>query len=297
MAWKGRDIISIRDFSRKDVESVIARSRRMERRPKRSLEGRTLASLFFEPSTRTKLSFETAMHSLGGSAVGFASPKGTSVEKGETLSDTIRVAEGYSDCIVMRHPQEGAARLAAEVSLKPVINAGDGANQHPSQTFLDVYFMHKSFRGIDGLTVGLIGDLKYGRTTHSLALALSHFDVKLRLISPQNLRMPQNIISDVKKRMDVEETESLSLDGLDVVYMTRIQQERFPDVEEYEKVKGVYVLTKERASSIDGIIMHPLPRVDEIAKEVDALEQAKYFEQAACGVPVRMALLEMVIKG
>ncbi len=198
---------------------------------------------------------------------------------------------------MIRHPQEGAARLAAELSSKPVINAGDGSNQHPSQTFLDLYCMSKNFGSLKGLSIGLVGDLKYGRTTHSLALGLSHYAPKLRLISPPNLAMPHHILDEISGKAKVEETDKLNLAGLDIVYMTRIQKERFPDLEEYEKVKGLYVLNRERASKIRGIIMHPLPRVDEILTEVDSLKQAKYFEQAACGVPVRMALLEMVVRG
>lgn len=297
MGWKGRDIISIREFSRKDIDEVLKRSSEMDRKPKKSLAGKKLSTIFFEPSTRTRLSFETAMHNLGGDVIGFNESKGTSVEKGESLVDTVKIVERYSDCIVMRNPLEGSARLAAETSSIPVINAGDGSNQHPTQTFLDLYCIKKNFGKIEGLKIGLVGDLKYGRTAHSLALGLSHYVDSLRLISPSNLSMPSHISKEVSMRTKLDERTDLKLDGLDVVYMTRIQKERFPDLEEYEKTKGVYVLTKERASKINGIIMHPLPRVDEISQEVDSLKQAKYFEQAACGIPVRMALLEMVMKG
>lgn len=297
--WKGRDIISIRELSREDIETVIRKAK--EIRPHGELlRGKILASLFFEPSTRTRLSFASAMQQLGGQVVGFASAEASSQAKGESLKDTIQIVEKYADVIVLRHPLEGSARLAADVTKLPVINAGDGANQHPTQTLLDLFTIEKFHGRIDGLKIGLIGDLKYGRTVHSLATALTRFeDIKLRLISPPTLRMPPQVLRELKSKVDYTETEALDLRDLDVVYMTRIQKERFPDIEEYEKVKGAYVLNAETCQPLkeDAIILHPLPRVDEIAPEVDALKQAKYFEQARSGIPVRMAILSLVLLG
>lgn len=297
--WQGRDIISIRDFSRAEIETVLEAAGRAHADPD-ALRNRIMASLFFEPSTRTQLSFTSAMERLGGKVIGFASGTTTSQTKGETLQDTVRMAEGYADVIVIRHPLDGSARLAADSASVPVINAGDGANQHPTQTLLDLYAMQRCHGHIDGLTVGLVGDLKYGRTVHSLATALTRFEkIALRLISPPTLRMPPSVLHALASAVDYQEEEALDLSGLDVVYATRIQKERFPDIEEYEKVKGAYVIDLEacRALRADAIILHPLPRVDEIAREVDALPQAKYFEQAHGGIPVRMALLQLVLKG
>ncbi len=299
-SWLGRDIISIRELDREDIETVLRRAEEIRPDPEH-LRGKVMASLFFEPSTRTQLSFATAMERLGGSVIGFAGTEATSVAKGESLRDTIKMAEHYADVIVIRHPLEGSARYAADLAEVPVINAGDGANQHPTQTLLDLFTIERSFGRIDGLQVGLVGDLKYGRTVHSLAIALTKFEgVRLRLISPPNLRMPPKILKEeLEGRIAYEEREELDLRGLDVVYMTRIQRERFPDVEEYEKVKGAYVLTPEVCEQLEpeAIILHPLPRVDEIAPEVDELPQARYFEQAAGGVPVRMALLSLILRG
>lgn len=295
--WDLEDVISIREFTRSHIETVIQTAKLAVSKPP-NLTGKVMGSLFFEPSTRTQLSFASAMERSGGEVIGFSSPEGTSVKKGETLADTIRMAEGYSDIIVIRHPLEGSARLAADVAQVPIINAGDGANQHPTQTLLDLFTIDKHHNHIDGLTIGLIGDLKYGRTVHSLMTALTNFDdVTLRLISPPNLRMPQTLLSEVEAKITYFEEEELNIEGLDVAYMTRIQKERFPDIEEYEKVKGAYVLTKEVAKQLSAhaIIMHPLPRVDEIALEVDSLPQAKYFDQAKNGIPVRMALLALLL--
>jgi aspartate carbamoyltransferase catalytic subunit len=260
-----------------------------------------MASLFFEPSTRTQLSFATAMERLGGSVIGFSGVEGTSIQKGESLYDTIKMVERYADVIVIRHPLEGSARFAADVAQIPVINAGDGANQHPTQTLLDLFTIRRFCGRLDGLSIGMVGDLKYGRTVHSLATALTHFEgVKLRLISPPLLRMPPRILEEeLRGKIEFEETEELELSDLDVVYMTRIQRERFPDVEEYERVKGAYILDLEACRQLkpEAIILHPLPRVGEIDPEVDRLPQAKYFEQAASGVPVRMALLSLILLG
>ena len=303
--WKGRDVISIRDFKKEDIEHVLKTAERLERELKdegalKYAGGKILATLFFEPSTRTRLSFESAMHRLGGSVIGFSEASSTSVKKGESLRDTIKTVEQYSDVIVIRHPKEGAARLAAEVADIPVINAGDGSNQHPTQTLLDLYTIKRTFGRIDGLKIGLLGDLKYGRTVHSLSEALTHYDVELYLISPELLKMPKHIVEDLRnKGVKIYETSDLEsvIPELDVLYATRIQKERFPDEQEYLKVKGSYVITldllKNAKESLK--IMHPLPRVDEIHPSVDASKHAIYFRQVFSGVPVRMALLGLTL--
>ena len=303
--WKGRDVISIRDFSKDDIEYVLSTAERLEKelKEKGSLEyakGKILATLFFEPSTRTRLSFESAMHRLGGSVIGFAEASTSSVKKGESLRDTIKTVEQYSDVIVIRHPKEGAARLAAEVAEIPVINAGDGSNQHPTQTLLDLYTIKREFGKIDGLKIGLLGDLKYGRTVHSLSEALSHYDVELYLISPALLRMPRHIVEELKEKgVKVHETSDLEsvIGELDVLYVTRIQKERFPDEQEYLKVKGSYVIDLEILRKVKETlkIMHPLPRVDEIHPSVDSTKYAIYFRQVFSGIPVRMALLALTL--
>lgn len=304
MGWTGRDVVSIRDFSKEDIEFVLKVAERLEGelREKGSLDyakGKILATLFFEPSTRTRLSFESAMHRLGGSVIGFSSASTTSVKKGESLADTIKTVEQYSDVIVLRHPLEGAARLAAEVADIPVINAGDGSNQHPTQTLLDLYTIKRAFGRIDGLKIGLLGDLKYGRTVHSLAEALAFYDVELYLISPELLRMPDHIVEELREKITVHETTNIEsvIPKLDVIYVTRIQRERFPDEEEYLRVKGSYqvnlsLLTRARENLK---VMHPLPRVDEIHPEVDSSRHALYFRQVFSGVPVRMALLGLTL--
>ncbi len=303
--WKGRDVISIRDFSKEDIEYVLNTAERLEKelKEKGSLEyakGKILATLFFEPSTRTRLSFESAMHRLGGSVIGFAEASTSSVKKGESLRDTIKTVEQYSDVIVIRHPKEGAARLAAEVAEIPVINAGDGSNQHPTQTLLDLYTIKHEFGKIDGLKIALLGDLKYGRTVHSLSEALSHYDVELYLISPDLLRMPRHIVEELKEKgVKVYETSDLEsvIGELDVLYVTRIQKERFPDEQEYLKVKGSYVIDLEILKKAKETlkIMHPLPRVDEIHPSVDPTKHAIYFRQVFSGIPVRMALLALTL--
>jgi len=302
------DVVSINDFSRKDIEVVLAKAAQMEKtaasKKQKILAGKTVASLFFEPSTRTRLSFETAIQNLGGKVIGFSEVGATSTKKGETLSDTIRMVSGYSDMIVMRHNIEGAARRAAEISNRPVVNAGDGSNQHPTQTLLDLYTIKKEFGKIDGISIGVVGDLKYGRTVHSLAYALALFNkVKLYCIAPESLKMPEYIIEDIEKKVQVKETDKVEkfLTELDVLYSTRIQQERFPDAVEYEKVKNVYILNKEnlRNTKKSFRIMHPLPRVNEISTDIDDTPAALYFEQARNGIPVReaiLALLSMVRK-
>lgn len=303
--WKGRDVISIRDFSKKDIEHILKTAEKLENELKKRgaldyAKGKILATLFFEPSTRTRLSFESAMHRLGGNVIGFAEASTSSVKKGESLRDTIKTVEQYSDVIVIRHPKEGAARLAAEVAEIPVINAGDGSNQHPTQTLLDLYTIKKEFGGIDGLKIGLLGDLKYGRTVHSLSEALAFYDVELYLISPELLKMPRHIIEELREKgVKIYETSDLEkvIGELDLLYVTRIQKERFPDEQEYLKVKGSYVIDCALlARAKEGLkIMHPLPRVDEIHPEVDKSKHAIYFRQVFSGVPVRMALLGLTL--
>jgi len=299
------DIVSISDFSRADIEFVLKEAAKMEKLPeskkKGLLKGKTIASLFFEPSTRTRLSFETAIQNLGGKVIGFADSKVTSTKKGESLSDTIRILSGYADILVMRHWIEGAARRAAEVSEKPIVNGGDGANQHPTQTLLDLYTIQKQFGKIDGLNIGMLGDLKYGRTVHSLLYALAKFKgVKVFLIAPESLAMPQNILDYVKGKVGVKQTEKMEefLPELDVLYATRIQKERFVDEFEYEQIKNVYVLGKQilKHTKPGFKIMHPLPRVNELKPELDSTDAALYFEQAKNGIPVREALLN-ILKG
>src|SRR5216117_1961174 len=271
-------------------------------RRSRSLDGKILATLFFEPSTRTRLSFESAMARLGGRVLGFSGTEGTSVQKGETLADTIRMVEAYSDVIVLRHPQEGAARLAAEFTDKPVINAGDGAGQHPTQTLLDLYTIWDEKGSIEGQNVTLVGDLRYGRTVHSLTYALAELGAHLTFVSPPTLEMPREILEHVKERgLTFRVTNRLEdvVREADVLYVTRIQRERFPDPQEYEAVAGSYRIDEAilRDAKRGLIIMHPLPRLSEIAPEVDRTKHAVYFKQASNAVPVRMALLDLILGG
>lgn len=296
------DIISIRDLSKAKINHILKVSKDMEKIEKRKnkyLHGKILATLFFEPSTRTRFSFETAMEKMGGNSIGFSESGTTSISKGESLKDTIKTMESYADAIVIRHPREGSARLAANVSILPVINAGDGSNQHPTQTLLDLYTIKRETGGLKK-NIALIGDLKYGRTVHSLAYALSMFGARMTFISPRGLEMPKEVIYDLSKfNTQIEETNDLegAIPDCDVLYVTRIQQERFPDPEEYEKVKGEYKITLQTLESAkkDAIILHPLPRVDEIAPEVDGTKHARYFKQVHYGLPVRMALLGLVM--
>ncbi len=259
------------------------------------LQGKVLANMFFENSTRTRMSFETAMKRLGGSVLNFSSI-GTSVSKGETLYDTMQMIDGYADIAAIRHPRQGAAQYSADAVGIPILNAGDGAGNHPTQTMLDLFTIRQAHGTLEGLNVVLVGDLRYGRTVHSLSHALVRFGASLTLVSPSSLKMPAEIVSDLEAHgADVTETQSLDdqISEADVIYMTRIQKERFPDEEEYAKVAGIYrVESSNLAGAKKGmVIMHPLPRVDEIAPSVDSTEFAKYFEQAFNGVPTRMALL------
>src|SRR5438445_632474 len=304
-SFQGRDVLSIRDFTPADIQLVLRTARKMvpiatgEKRS-RSLEGKILSTLFYEPSTRTRLSFESAMARLGGRALGFSSAEGTSVQKGETLADTIRMVEAYSDAIVLRHPHEGAARLAADFTEKPVINAGDGAGQHPTQTLLDLYTIWDEKGSFEGQSVTLVGDLKYGRTAHSLAYALAELGAHLTFVSPPTLEMPPEILEQVKEKglsfRAAHRLEAVIRDT-DVLYVTRIQKERFPDPQESEPVAGSYRVDMDvlRDAKRGLIIMHPLPRVTEIAPEVDRTKHAVYFKQAFNAVPVRMALLDLIL--
>ncbi len=294
--FSGRDIISIRDLNRSEIETILERSGEMISFKKPVLQGNILGLLFFEPSTRTRLSFEVAMKRLGGDIIGFSDSQLTSIAKGESLRDTIKTVESYTDIIVIRHSNEGSARLAAEVSKKPVINAGDGPNQHPTQTLLDLYTIKSELDKLD-VNVTLMGDLKYGRTVHSLAYALAMFDANISLISPKGLEMPEEVVEDLRAAgAKVNISNNLDISDAQVLYVTRIQKERFPDPEEYEKVKGTYKITPESLEGArkDLIILHPLPRVHEISPDIDRTRHARYFEQVANGVPVRMAVLGLV---
>jgi len=296
-----KDLISIKDLSKEELLFLINTAETMEQEDcSELLRGRILATLFFEPSTRTRLSFESAMKRLGGSVIGFADPKVTSSQKGESLADTIKMIEGYADIIVMRHPIEGSARLAAETAKIPVINGGDGANQHPTQTIVDLFTIKKTQGKLDELHIAMIGDLKFGRTVHSLAIALSHFKVKLYFVSPESLRMPEHILEALRKNnilfSEHEKLEDI-IPLVDIMYVTRIQKERFPDIMEYEKVKNAYIIKKEtiQRAKLNMKILHPLPRVNEIHTDVDETPHAYYFQQAHNGVLVRMALLAIMI--
>jgi aspartate carbamoyltransferase catalytic subunit len=302
LKFQGRDIISIEDFSREEITYILDKSKTMESIATQGsdmLKGKILATLFFEPSTRTRLSFEAAMLKLGGSVIGFAEAELASVRKGENLADTVRTVENYADVIALRHPLDGAAKLAAELSKAPVINAGSGSEEHPTQALIDLYTMQKDKGAIDGLKIALVGDLRYGRTVHSLAYALSLYKIDLYLVSPESLRMRREVLRTIKNKIRVTEGSNLEkvIPEVDVLYVTRIQKERFPDPVEYAKVKGVYKVNLETLSNAkkDLIILHPLPRVDEIAAEVDKTPQARYFQQVWNGVVVRMALLSLVL--
>jgi aspartate carbamoyltransferase catalytic subunit len=295
-------LISAKQLSRGDIEAVLDRAAEIDADPG-AVAGThadtLLGLLFFEPSTRTKMSFDTAMKRLGGRTIDMGSVESSSVKKGESLADTVRVIEGYADAIVLRHPSEGSAKLASEFVDIPVVNAGDGAGQHPSQTLLDLYTIRQN-AGLDDLTIGIMGDLKYGRTVHSLAHALTNFDASQHFISPESLRLPRSVRYDLHEAgAKVREHTELDavLETLDVLYVTRIQRERFPDENEYRQVAGEYRIDAEllEAASDDLTVMHPLPRVDEIAPDVDDTDYATYFEQAHNGVPVRMALLDEML--
>ena len=307
MTWKGRSIVSILDFKRSELEELFQEARIMEEqlskgKVEKILSDRIVAMAFFEPSTRTRLSFETAAKRLGASVIGFTGEEAISVAKGENLADTIRMLSSYADLIVLRHRYEGAALYASKVSSVPVINGGDGRQHHPTQAMLDLYTVARELGRIDGLVYGVLGDLRYGRAAASFILGLTRFNPrKVYLISPPNLGLRREVRMLVEEQgLPVEEASLEEVVGeLDVLYVTRVQKERFPDPEEYERVKGAYRITP---SILEGakesmIIMHPLPRVDEIDHRVDSTRHARYFKQAAYGIPVRMAILKLVLAG
>jgi len=302
LEFEGRDVISIKDFSREEIDYILKIAQAMEPialKGSDMLRGKILATLFFEPSTRTRLSFEAAMHKLGVSTIGFAEAEIASVKKGENLADTVRTVENYADVIAVRHPLEGAARLAAEFAKVPIINGGSGAEEHPTQALLDLYTIMKEKGKIDGLKIALLGDLRYGRTVHSLAYALSLYNIELYLISPESLKMRREVIQTIKEKIPVTEKTSIEkiVSLVDVLYVTRIQKERFPDPAEYIKVKGSHRIDMKTLSEAkEGlIILHPLPRIDEIAAEVDNTQYARYFQQVWNGIVMRMALLALIL--
>jgi len=299
----GRDLISIRDVDRRQLELLFSVANDLERwsysKKQAIASGKILGTMFFEPSTRTRLSFEAAMLSIGGSQIGVQDPKNSSIEKGENLADTIRTMDSYVDVLVIRHPMEGAARFASEISSKPVINAGTGSEEHPTQAMLDLYTIIKESGAIDGMKIGIVGDLKYGRAVHSLLYALSRYKPKVYLISPSSLSLRKEVIKDIQPTLRLSEHEALEevIGELDVLYVTRIQKERIPDPQEYEKLRGSYVVDSkilERAKS-NVIILHPLPRTSEIKPEVDKTKNAKYFKQPYWGKVIRSALLGLIL--
>ena len=295
-------IISIGDFDRNEIDRMLDHARQIDAKKydPNALHGKILAVLFFEPSTRTRMSFESAIARLGGTSLSVGSVEACSMAKGETLADTIRVVSGYADAIVLRHPKEGAARLASEFSSVPVINAGDGAGQHPSQTLLDLYTIRQSMP-VDGVSVALVGDLRYGRTAHSLAFALSLYNARLHTVSPKGLELPAPMLAELRERgMEITEHNEIDdvVNTVDVLYVTRMQRERFPDSASYFNVASSYRITPELLAGAKKklIVLHPLPRVDEIDPRLDQSPHARYFEQSRNGVPVRMAMLMKVLQ-
>ncbi|MEM0332617.1 MAG: aspartate carbamoyltransferase [Archaeoglobaceae archaeon] len=296
-----KNLISIEDLSKAEILKILDKAEEFEdvalgKRKLRILEGKILANLFFEPSTRTRMSFEAAMKRLGGDVINLTAQEASSIAKGETLADTIKVVSKYCDAIVIRHPLIGAARFAAEHSDVPIINAGDGAGQHPTQTLLDLYTIRKECGKLSRISIALVGDLRYSRTVHSLIKALNLFDAEIYLVSPPTLSLPEEILDEVPNTKIADLSEVIKV--VDVLYVTRIQRERFPDEEEYKKVANSYKITPDllRNAKDTLIILHPLPRVNEIDTAVDKTKHARYFEQAFYGVPVRMAILTEVIK-
>ncbi|GHV65826.1 aspartate carbamoyltransferase [Bacteroidia bacterium] len=292
-----RSLVSIGDYSKSDILEVLKVASKFESNPNHTLlKDKVIASLFFEPSTRTRLSFETAISRLGGRIIGFADASTSSVQKGETLNDTIKMIDNYVDLIVMRHPVEGSARYASEIAKVPVINAGDGANQHPTQTLLDMYSIYKTQGRLENLQIYMVGDLKYGRTVHSLLQAMSHFKPTFHFIAPKELQMPEEYkLYLIGKKIPFYEHTELNevINDADILYMTRVQKERFADPLEYEQVKNVYILKNSLLSGTkDNLrILHPLPRINEIDTNVDSNPKAYYFEQAGNGVFARQAVI------
>ena len=300
-----KDIISMNDISKEEILAILEIAEKIEKTSEEEklnfLKGKIIATLFFEPSTRTKMSFESAAFRLGAQVLQLPPLELSSVKKGESFSDTIKMVESYSDVIVVRHPNDGAARLASTTSQKPVLNAGDGSNQHPSQTLLDLYTIKDEKGTLNNLSIAFVGDLKYGRTVHSLVKALTHFNPVIYFVAPKILQMPSYLIDDLDKnniKYEILEDFRDCLDKIDVFYMTRIQKERFPDIEDYEKLKGVYIINKKNIlgkCEEDMIILHPLPRVDEISTDLDDTKHALYFKQAKNGIPIRQAMMMKVL--
>jgi len=298
------DIISIRDLSKDNLEEIYSKTNEiieMKAEERREIaRGKTLGYLFFEPSTRTRLSFQSAMALLGGTSFGIADATSSSVQKGESLADTVRIMSGYTDAIVLRHSLDGSSKIAAEVSSKPIINAGSGTEEHPTQAIQDLYTIKKELGKIDGKNIGIVGDLKYGRTVYSLLYGLSNYDVNVHLISPESLKIRSDSTYNLKENLSYTESENLDeyIEDLDVLYVTRIQKERFPDEEEYVKVKGSYVIGQDVVNKMkdDAILLHPLPRLDEISPDVDSSKQAKYFQQAEYGKFTRAAILSLLLQ-
>lgn len=299
-----RDIVSIKDFTKDDLEFVFNATDKIRtlKANERSQLGsaRTLGYVFYEPSTRTRMSFEAAMASIGGSSLGIFDPRYSSIEKGETLYDTIRTMDLYADVLLLRHPMDGSSRYAAETSTHPVFNGGSGSEEHPTQAMLDLYTMKKEKKNIDGLKICILGDLKYGRTVYSLLYGLIHYNVEIFLVSPPSLRLRKESmygLTDKLKITELSKLDDLIMHNIDILYVTRIQRERFPDIQEYEKVRGTYVIDSETLERLkpDAAIMHPMPRVDEISKDIDSTENAVYFKQAAYGKELRAALLALVL--
>ena len=297
-----KDVISVKDFSRQEIISILDTAKKLAGDPQKHtyLQGKILATVFYETSTRTKISFNVAMKRLGGNVIGFSHIKNSSFIKGESFYDTMKILEGYSDIIALRAPWEGAARYAGEIVSIPVINAGDGANQHPTQTLLDLYSIRETQQTLDSLNIGIMGDLKYGRTVHSLLMALCHFDCRVSLISPPSLRLPAQFKRYLSDRgVHFEELDDFrdQINDLDILYVTRVQKERFGDEKEYKKVSNAYHLQKSDIHDVkkNFRILHPLPRVDEINQDVDSTIHAAYFEQARHGVTVREALIYLLL--
>jgi aspartate carbamoyltransferase catalytic subunit len=298
---KNRNLISINDFSTEEYMYILGLSEQFEQTPVQNIaEGKVVATLFFEPSTRTRLSFESAASKLGAKVIGFSDATNSSAAKGETLADTIKTVASYADLIVMRHPLEGSARWASEVSNVPIINAGDGANQHPTQCLLDLYSIKKTQGTLENLNIALVGDLKYGRTVHSLVDAMSNFNTTFHLVSPESLKLPSSDKMHIKdkgsKYFQSTKIQDV-IDKVDILYMTRVQRERFLDIQDYEKVKNTYILDKSMlANAKENMkVLHPLPRVNEINTDVDDTMQAYYFQQAKNGVYVRQALIASIL--
>jgi len=297
-------IISIRDLSKDDLEKIYSKTNEiMEMKAEQRQEiarGKTLGYLFFEPSTRTTLSFQSAMALIGGTSFGIADATSSSIKKGESLADTVKIMSGYADVIVLRHSLDGASKFAAEISTKPVINAGSGTTEHPTQAILDLYTIKKELGKIDGKNIGIVGDLKYGRTVYSLLYGLSNYDVNVHLISPESLKIRTDFTYNLKGNLSYTESEDLDeyIEDLDVLYVTRIQKERFPDEEEYLKVKGSYIIGQDVVNKMkkDAILLHPLPRIDEISTDVDSTKQARYFQQAEYGKFTRAAILSLLLQ-